>query len=107
MCLSRRKLRLRCLTWILPRAQVTIWPAAVEESGWVPEFKKDNKQNIKNYRPVTVLSVLGKVFERLLSKQLTSFIDPMLSSNLTAYGKNQSWIFERKVYIHHETEYRR
>ena len=34
--------------------------------------------------------MLGKVFEQLLSKQLTSFIEHMLSSNLTAYRKNQS-----------------
>ena len=53
-------------------------------------FNKDNKHEIKNYRPVTVLTVIGKVFEQLLSKQLTSFIDPMLSNNLTAYPKDQS-----------------
>jgi len=52
-------------------------------------YKKDNKQDIKNYRPVTVLTVIGKVFEQLLSKQLTSFIDPMLSNNLTACRKSQ------------------
>ena len=53
-------------------------------------FKRDNKQDIKNYRPITVLTLIGKVFEQLLSKQLTSFIDPMLSNNLTAYRKNQN-----------------
>ena len=30
-----------------------------------------HKQDIKNYRPVTVLTVIRKVFEQLLSKQLT------------------------------------
>ena len=34
--------------------------------------------------------MIGKVFELLLSKQRTSFIDPMVSYNLTAYRKNQS-----------------
>ena len=53
-------------------------------------FKKDNKQDIKNYRPITVLTVIGKVFEQLLSKQLTSFIDPMLCNNLTAYRNDQN-----------------
>ena len=53
-------------------------------------YKKGNKQDIKNYRPVTVLMVIGKAFEQLLSKQLKSFIDPMLSNNLTAYQKGQS-----------------
>ena len=35
-------------------------------------------------------AVIGKVFEQLLIKQPTLFIDPMLSNNLTAYRKAQS-----------------
>ena len=66
------------------------WPLQWKKGDWVPVFKKDNKQDIKNYRPITVQTVIGKVFEQLLSKQLTSFIDPMLSNNLTAYQKDQS-----------------
>ena len=52
--------------------------------------RSNRPQDIKNYGPVTVLTVIGKVFDKLLSKQLTSFIDPMLSNNLTAYRKGQS-----------------
>ena len=36
------------------------------------------------------LTVIGEVFEQLLSKQQTSFIDPMLNNNLTAYRKDQN-----------------
>ena len=53
-------------------------------------FKKDNKQDIKNYKPVTVLTLIGMIFEQLLSKQLSSFMDPMLSNNLTPYRRGQS-----------------
>ena len=68
------------------------WPLHWHKGDWVPVFMKDNKQDIKNYRPVTVLTVIGKVFEQLhvLSKQLTSFIDLKLSHNLTACRKGQS-----------------
>ena len=66
------------------------WPLQWKKGDWVPVFKKDNKRGTKNYRPITVLTVIGKVFEQLLSKQLTSFIDPMLSNNLTAYRKDQN-----------------
>ena len=66
------------------------WPLQWKKGDWVPVFMKDNKQDIKNYRPITVLTMIGKVFEQLLSKQLTSFIDPMLSNNLTAYRKDQN-----------------
>ena len=34
--------------------------------------------------------MIGEVFEQLLSKQLTTFIDPMLNNNLTAYRKDQN-----------------
>ena len=36
------------------------------------------------------LTVIGEVFKQLLSKQQTSFIDPMLNNNLTAYRKDQN-----------------
>ena len=48
------------------------------------------RNHLKNYRPVTVLTVIGKVFEQLLSKQLTSIINSKSSHNLTAYRKGQS-----------------
>ena len=110
---------MRCLTWILPKStghdlippkiskiasrklshsladlyncciESCDWPLQWKKGDWVPVFKKDNKQDIKNYRLVTVLTVIGKVFEQLLRKLLTSFIDPMLRNNLTAYRKNQ------------------
>ena len=35
--------------------------------------------------------MIGEVFEQLLSKQLTSFIELMLNNNLTAYRKDQNW----------------
>ena len=67
------------------------WPRQWKKGDWVPVFKKGNKQDIKNYRPFTVsVAVIGKVFEQLLSKPLTLFIDPMLSNNLTAYQKDQN-----------------
>ena len=40
----------------------------------VPCYKKGVKQNIKNYRPVSLLPICGKIFERLyLMKCLVSF----------------------------------
>ena len=39
----------------------------------VPTFEKGDKQCIKNYRPVSLLPVCGKVFERLLYNKMFSF----------------------------------
>jgi len=36
----------------------------------VPVFKKGDKQNKNNYRPISLLPVLGKVLERLVFKEI-------------------------------------
>ena len=43
-----------------------------------------------NYRPVTVLNTVTKVFESLLSKQITESIDTHLYDKLPAYRKTHS-----------------
>ena len=52
--------------------------------------KKGDKSDIKNYRPVTVLDSVGKVFERLITKQIVQQYDPVLSPYSTAYRKSHS-----------------
>ena len=39
----------------------------------VPAHKKGDKQNIKNYRPVSLLPICGNVFERILFNNMFSF----------------------------------
>ena len=44
-----------------------------------PIFKKDNATQIKNYRPVSVLPTVSKIFERLMNIQIKNYIDGFLS----------------------------
>ena len=55
------------------------FPAKLKLADVTPIYKKDDPTNSKNYRPVSVLPVTSKIFERLLQKQLSSFIDKFLS----------------------------
>ena len=48
-------------------------------------YKKGDKQNLKNYRPVSLLPICGKIFERLIFNEMFSFF---LANNLLA--PNQS-----------------
>ena len=42
----------------------------------VPIFKKGDKQNIKNYRPVSLLPICSKIFERIIyDNMLKYFLD--------------------------------
>ena len=66
------------------------WPQQWRRGEWVPIFKKDDPLNVKNYRPITILNAVDKVFKQLLSKQVTEYMDPYLSDKLTAYRRKHS-----------------
>ena len=55
-----------------------------------PVFKKDNPLKTKNYRPVSVLPVVSKIFERLLHKQMSLHVDRFLSPYFCGYRKGFS-----------------
>ena len=44
----------------------------MEKGEWIPAFKKEDQLDKENCRPVTVLSAVDKVFEQLISEQITS-----------------------------------
>jgi len=66
------------------------WPGEWERGEWIPAFKKDDPVNKENYRPVAVLSAVDKVFEQLISTQITSQFESRLSDCITAYRKSHS-----------------
>ena len=51
------------------------WPISVfmEKANLVPVFKNGDKQLLKNHRPISVLSITVKIFERLLYNQMFEF----------------------------------
>ena len=59
-----------------------------------PRYKKGNKQNLINYRPVSLLPICGKVFERLIFNKMFSFFlaNNLLSSNQSAFKPGDSCI---------------
>ena len=51
-------------------------------------FTKKDPLNKENYRPVSLLSLLSKVFERLLHKQIETVMSNKLSNKLSGFRKN-------------------
>ena len=55
-------------------------PSVLKTSKVVPVFKKDSKLNYSNYRPISLLSNIEKMVEKLMYKRLYTFLD---NNNMT------------------------
>ena len=60
----------------------------------VPVHKGDGKQNFKNYRPVSLLPIFGKAFERLIYNEMYSFFieNYLISLNQSGFKQEDSCI---------------
>ena len=68
----------------------SIFPDAEKRASVTPVFKKDDKLLKTNYRPISVLNVFSKVFERFLLNQMLPFIENVMSSLMSAYRSKYS-----------------
>ena len=54
------------------------------------KFKKEDASLLKNYRPISVLPIVSKIYERIMQKQIVEYIDKHLSPHLYGYRKGYS-----------------
>ena len=52
-----------------------IFPDGLKTANVIPIFKKGDQSNLNNYRPISLLPVISKIFEKVLNEQLTRIID--------------------------------
>ena len=71
-----------------------IFPFQWKMAKVVPAYKRDDKQNVKNYRPVSLLPIFGKVFERLIYNEMHSFFieNDLISANQCGFKQGDSCI---------------
>ena len=64
------------------------FPLEWKKGNVVPIHKKDVKRNVKNYRPVLLLPICGKIFERLIYNVMHDFlsVNNLLSPNQSDSG---------------------
>ena len=67
-----------------------VFPDELKLASVVPVFKKGDSLNKSNYRPISILPPLSKVFERLLFNQMSVFFERVLSRFLCGFRKNYS-----------------
>ena len=67
-----------------------IFPCNQKLADISPVFKKGDNLMKSNYRPVSILPALSKIFERLLFSQINAYMDPKLSMHQCGFRKNMS-----------------
>ena len=66
------------------------FPNNLKLADMTPVFKKEDTSLLKKYRPVSVLPVVSKIYERIMQKQILEYIDKHLSPHLCGYRKGYS-----------------
>ena len=78
------------------------YPNCWKMSNIIPVHKKDNRQNINNYRPISLLCNTSKVFERLLYNSLYSYlINNKLLTPLNSGFKKGDGTINQLIYLTH------
>ena len=67
-----------------------VFPDELKLAEIVPIHKKGSTTDKSNYRPISLLPTISKVFERIIFKQITAFLDDKLSKFLCGFRKRYS-----------------
>ena len=65
-------------------------PSEWKTSNVVPIHKKDDKSDIKNYRPISLISLVVKVFERIMYEELLNRTENKIDPRQHGFLKNKS-----------------
>ena len=63
------------------------FPENLKLADVTPIFKKKDKTFVENYRPVSVLPTVSKIFERIMQRQITDYLGKFISPFLCGYRK--------------------
>ena len=74
--------------------ETKIFPDILKNAIIKPIFKKDDKNDISNYRPISILPVISKIFERAALNQLIKYFEDhsLISALQHAYRKSHGTV---------------
>ena len=78
------------------------FPSEWKKGNVVPIHKKDDKQYLKNYRPISLLPICGKTFEKLVFNEMLRFFieNELISPNQSGFKPGDPCINQLLVITH-------
>lgn len=72
--------------------QTGVFPDRLKEAVVIPVHKSGSKSNLNNFRPISLLPVLSKVFEKLMKQRLVEFLkkNKFFSKNQFGFSEGKS-----------------
>ena len=79
-----------------------VFPDTWKKSHIIPSHKKNDKCSLNNYRPVSLLPICGKFFERIIFNNVFSILDDnnILTPNQSGFRPNDSCINQLLSIVH-------
>ena len=66
----------------------------MEKNRILYQFKQNDKQNFKNYRPISLLSIFSKAFQKIILNKMYTFLQnkQLLNPNQSGFHPSDSCI---------------
>ena len=74
------------------------YPSKLKQAKAIPVFKSEDPTDPRNYRPISLLSVFNRIFEKLMYKRLKSFINSNVILFSGQYGFRDNYSTQHAVF---------
>ena len=82
-------------------AKLSYFPDIWKRSNIIPVHKKNDKQLVKNYRPISLLPIFGKIFEKIIFNKIYHLLEErLLNPNQSGFRQSDSCINQLLAITH-------
>ena len=89
-----RKVRKPLIILFQNSVKYSYYPDIWKRSNIIPVHKKSDKQLVKNYRPISLLPIFGKIFEKIIFNKIYIFLleERLLNQNQSGFRPSKSCV---------------
>ena len=74
-----------------------IFPSKLKQAKTIPIYKDGNEDDPSNYRPISLSSILNRLFEKVMYNRLKSFFNKHNVLYESQYGFRERWSTDHAI----------